>query len=214
MDKWIVDYTKYTRPYGQLEMDLGQARRDYVAYRAKSKSLMEKLSTTENDTGKASGTKGSGESTSTKQIEIPTLPERSIHGGSRVTPAHEYPWIDHHGRSVHNSTLFFVGLDGRKATLTLGYQGWDCGIAIAKDLKRYDPTIVPVGSTAVTHATRTYDSSVNGIPSSSSGTGSADYEETNDRMKKMSQVAFITSSVATVCLSLVLYRRYKKMKVQ
>jgi hypothetical protein len=30
--------------------------------------------------------------------------------------------------------------------MTLGNQGWDAGVAIAKDFGKYDPTIVPLGA--------------------------------------------------------------------
>lgn len=48
-------------------------------------------------------------------------------------------------RSRLEPSLYFVGFDHRVATTTLGHQGWDTGIAICKDLRRYDARHVPIG---------------------------------------------------------------------
>jgi len=203
LSSWIVDYNKFVRPAGQLDKDLAQARVAYVAARSKSNGLIGKISESGSDAENANKSKS-------VSVKVPELPCRSNYPLGSPGSRQQYPWVGQHSRSVVQPNLFFVGFDNRKATLSLGYQGWDCGLSITKDLGKFDPSVVPVGSDAAVHSSRHYgQSSHPAFPRV--GAESGDFD--NTRMKAISRAAFVVSSFGTVALSVVLLRRYRKKTV-
>ena len=72
----------------------------------------------------------------------------TVEGRSKFNNAQKLPNVDNFFRSNINPSIFFVGFDHRRPTLTLGNQGWDSGVAVAKDLCTFNPDKVPIGDTS------------------------------------------------------------------
>lgn len=191
----MPDYNAYTRPLDQLNQDLKQAREDYIACRAKiatRKKVTEQAN--EEDNSKNNN----------ELIKYPTINNRSSYNSKTDQ---KYPWIRNDGSSSSaiQSNIHFIGFEKRKPSLSLGYQGWECGMNICKKLGQFDPKVVPVGWTRSPeeYSNRKYSNAI--LKNANTNVEKPDY-------KDISRMVFVASTMGTVALSFVLYRKIKLKK--
>ena len=80
-------------------------------------------------------------------ISRPTSIQRSAYDKSHQ----RIPLLDSKtSRSLLIPSIYFVGFDMRKDTITLGHQGFAAGVSISTALKKYSEDIIPKGSVSVT----------------------------------------------------------------
>ena len=90
-------------------------------------------------------------------------------------------------------------------SFAVGYQGWDTGITIAKSLGVYDRSVVPIGCSKETHASRSYEF----VPAVSSS-GNRDIRSGKDMYRG---VFVITASLTAVLGFYAFRKRIKKINV-